>query len=302
MRRLSAVIFAAALAQIGVVNADNLFVSNFNPGNPTGGGYISIVFPDSTLGNFKGGLNEPQGLAFDHSGNLFVGLQNAGVIDKITPDGTLTTFASLPFIGLGGLAFDGHENLFAADQFGRVEKIAPDGTATVFATGLGSAQGLAFDAAGNLYVSSGSIGTIYKITQVGTVSNFVTGLSDPLGLAFDTTGNLYVADPGTGLIDKIAADGLATPFASGVSGAFGIAFDTGGNLYVANRIIHGIQKVSPTGTVSTFATEPFQPQPLYIADPSFMLPVPEPASLALLGSALLAIGGYRLLRRRRART
>ena len=89
------------------------------------------------------GLSGPAGLAFDSSGNLYVANHSNDTISKVTPSGSVSTFAS---VGLSG----------------------PDG--------------LAFDASGNLYVANYSNDTVSKMTPSGSVSTFVSeGLSDPMG-------------------------------------------------------------------------------------------------------------------------
>src|SRR5208337_1542898 len=84
-----------------VVPANNLFVANwYSPGAiyqfATGGGQSTF---------YSGDLGEPEGLAFDNAGNLFVADSLLGNVYQITPGGTKTTFAS----GVGdvnALAFD----------------------------------------------------------------------------------------------------------------------------------------------------------------------------------------------------
>ena len=67
--------------------------------------YISKVFAS--------GLNNPQFIALDSSGNFFVTNFGDGTVSKITANGTVTTFAT----GLGlpqGIAVDGKGNLYVA--------------------------------------------------------------------------------------------------------------------------------------------------------------------------------------------
>jgi DNA-binding beta-propeller fold protein YncE len=113
-------------------------------------------------------------LAFDNAGNLYVASEVGNTIEKFTPGGVGTVFASYPSI------------------------YAP--------------QGLAFDSAGNLYAASVNYHAVEKFTPSGVGSDFVTGLSAPLSLAFDSAGNLYVASESAGMqswnkIDKFAPDG-----------------------------------------------------------------------------------------------
>ena len=93
-----------------------------------------------------------------------------------------------------------------------IEKITPNGTASVFATaGLNSPTDLAFDSAGNLYVSSFLSNTIEKFATDGTASVFAsTGLSGPSGLAFDNAGLLYVANNTSNSIERFTPDGVGS--------------------------------------------------------------------------------------------
>src|SRR6266550_9215636 len=83
--------------------AQNLFMSDGYSGISHNLGHIYKFTPNGASSTFAGGLDGPEGLAFDSAGNLFVG--NGGSIYKITPPGLRTTFAS-GLSGPRGLAFD----------------------------------------------------------------------------------------------------------------------------------------------------------------------------------------------------
>ena len=93
----------------------------------------------------------PQGLAFDTSGNLFV--VGGGNVRKITPGGAVSLFATLPpgYFGGYGMAIDAANNLYVAGALSdQIVKITPGGAVSIFATNTTSATGLAIDSAGNL--------------------------------------------------------------------------------------------------------------------------------------------------------
>src|SRR6185295_5527437 len=84
------------------------------------------------------GLSSPRGLAFDHAGNLYAANFGNNTIEKFTPGGIGSVFASSGLSGPVGLAFDSAGNLFVANQSnGTIEEFTPDGVGSVFArTGL----------------------------------------------------------------------------------------------------------------------------------------------------------------------
>jgi len=85
--------FISILTPIGLAfdRAGNLYASDtdqFDVGN------ITKIAPDGTQTSFVSGLEDLRGLAFDLSGNLFAAGHGSNVIYKITPDGSVSVFAS----------------------------------------------------------------------------------------------------------------------------------------------------------------------------------------------------------------
>jgi DNA-binding beta-propeller fold protein YncE len=128
----------------------------------------------------------PYGLAFDSAGNLFAANLLDNTIEKFTPGGVGSVFASTGLNFPTNLAFDSAGNLFVANnQDSTIEEFNPGGLGSLFAnTGLSYPQGLAFDSAGNLFVANGLNHTIEEFTPGGVGSVFATGLSEPFSLAF----------------------------------------------------------------------------------------------------------------------
>ena len=148
---------------------------------------------------FAEGLGIATGLAFDAAGDLYVG-DRSGTIFKIhTPPGHATgegeaqetfVFATLePSIAAYHLAFASTGVLYvtapttASNQ--SIHAIAPDGSISIFFSGLGRAQGLAFDAQGNLHLAASYRGDrgIFRITPEKEISLIISG-SNLVGLAF----------------------------------------------------------------------------------------------------------------------
>jgi len=158
-----AVCLGAVIVTCSSALAQNLYVS----GMDASGGKISSFTWDGLESTFASGLRQPQGLAFDGAGNLYVADYGTSIAGSV------------------------------------IYKYTPDGARSIFAAGLESPVGMAFDGAGTLFVSDSDSGTIYMIKANGARSTFASGLRHPQGLAFDSTGKLYVADYGTGAIGSI---------------------------------------------------------------------------------------------------
>src|ERR1700690_121911 len=108
-------------------------------------------------------FTNPEGLAFDTSGNLFVA--GGGDVSKITPGGVVSHFADLPPSAGGyGMVIDAGNNLYVADvSAGQISKITPGGAGSLCAPL--SATGLAIDGVGNLYATGGD--TVREIAAGG---------------------------------------------------------------------------------------------------------------------------------------
>ncbi|WP_158305420.1 NHL repeat-containing protein [Opitutus terrae] len=206
------------------------------------------------------GFTTPSSAAVDQAGNLFVADTTNHTIRKITPSGTVSTFA-----GMGG-------------QPGSV-----DGTGN--AARFLSPHGVALDEAGNLYVADSGNNTIRKITPTGVVSTLAgqagaAGSADgdgsaarfnhPTGVTAYPDGTLFVADTQNHVIRTITPAGRVSTFAgkTGIRGNTNGTVDTAlfalprniavfrGNLYVTEQESAAIRWITPTGVVLTLAGDP----------------------------------------------
>jgi sugar lactone lactonase YvrE len=282
--------------------ADTLYLSTAN---------LNTILSFNAAGNastFAGavsGLNDPLGLTFDGSGNLYVansggGLQGTPSIEEFDSSGIGSVFTTSGLSFPTALAFDKSGNLYVAnDGNNTIYKFTPNGTGTVFATaaaGLDDPAGLAFDTNGNLYVSNFN-NTVLEFNSSGTSSVFATsGLDNPGCLALDSSGNLYVANGGNNTVEKFNASGIGSTFASYstnglaqyLQGPIGLAFDSSGDLFVADHLSESILEIDPAGNMSLFASG------LSAAD-YLAIEIPEPSSLLLLGLGL-GLSAFRLSR------
>jgi len=232
----------AALLAGTPTRADTIYVSNGNGWNniqkfTTNG--VSTYFvgnPSQTNAYFE----FPWGIAFDSAGNLFVASHDDNKIEKITPDGVASVFATNGLNAPADITFDSTGNLFVSNYGDRtIEKFTPGGMGSLFAVNDPTypASGLACDAQGNVFATTAWINTIKQFTSNGIPSVFASGglLNGPIGLAFDASGNLFVANY-FGSVAKFTTNGVGSTFATdGLYTPGGIAFDSLGNLYVANE-------------------------------------------------------------------
>src|SRR6266536_1462395 len=188
--------------------AGNLFVG-------TGNGSIFKLAPDGKRSTFASGL-QPEHLAFDRSGNLFVSDRNNQSILKLTPDGKKSTFA----IGIKDpvdLTFDDKSNLFVLDSDSNsIFRFTPDGKQTTFASKMGWPHAMAIDRAGNLFVGDMDNHLILKFTPDAEKSTVVTEIN-PSDLACDPLGNLLTPEGDSDRIFEYAPDGTKSTFPKGAT-------------------------------------------------------------------------------------
>ncbi|MGA9670615.1 MAG: chitobiase/beta-hexosaminidase C-terminal domain-containing protein [Terracidiphilus sp.] len=206
-------------------------------------------------------LNNPQGIAVDDFGNIYIADFSNYVIRKVDSNGIITTVAGN---GTQGISADG-------------------GPAT--SAELANPLGVAVDRSGNLYIAD--IGS-YRIRQVTSdgIINTVAGsgltgytgdggaaisaeLNQPSAVAVDNLGNLYIADTANNAVRKVTPAGtISTVAGTGTKGysgdggpaisaqlyrPSGLAVDASGNLYVLDYENLVIREVDLTGNIKTVA-------------------------------------------------
>ncbi len=208
-------------------------------------------------------FSSPYGVAVDSAGNVYVADAGNNTLRKITPGGSVSTFAGRDGSNAGNLDGNGADARF------------------------NSPSGVTIDRAGNVYVADTNNHTIRKISSAGTVTTLAgaagsKGSSDgiglkarfngPTGIAVDSAGTVFVADTVNGTIRRITAAGVVSTIAglAGSSGAvdgtgnavrfttpYGVAIDSAGNIFIADSGNNTVRKgvVSSAGTV-TIQTQP----------------------------------------------
>ena len=206
-------------------------------------------------------FRNPDGLAFDPAGNLYVADMLNYTVRKITPAGVVSTLAGSP------QAEDWVDGTGAEARFSQL-------------------CGITFDpASGDLFVSDVGWGMIRRLTLSGVVTTFAgsgdyawvdgTGMEAsfyaPWDLQADGLGNLYVADGFYRRVRRITADAVVTTIAgSGISGSIDGTGDAaqfttlaGIDLAGDGTLVFGdgsrVRRVTPAGEVTTVAGPPSVP-------------------------------------------
>jgi hypothetical protein len=216
----------------------------------------------------------PEGVAVDPSGIVYT-CAPEGKIYKITPNGTLSTFATLPPY-LIDLVTDVAGNVYVA-AVGSVLKISPAGNVTTFAggvtgqvDGLGRAAGFRYacsidiDNTGTLYVAD--LNSIRKIDPTGRVSTLFSRIAPDenffSALAVDKNHNVYFAASKDSII-RLDTQGVTTYIAGNFGssdgtgnaarfmGIYCMRFTKEGTLLAAD--LNKVRRITPSGVVTTLA-------------------------------------------------
>ena len=199
-------------------------------------------------------LCNPQGIAIDNLGNLYIADSINQVVRQVTAaTGQISTVAGMVgaarYTGDGGpavratlnnplaVALDGAGNLYIVDQGNNAIRkvIAATGQITTVAGGAPSASGT--DGPGDGGLATNAL------------------LSGPNDIAVDGAGNLFIADAFNGLIRRVdASSGVITIVGgAGWRNPTSVAVDPAGNLYLADSGNSMVRRVDPSGSITIVA-------------------------------------------------
>jgi len=310
MNKSCKIAFIVGFMLVGAVsvNAQDLLVScQSTDGN---GAVYNIASAHATPTALYSGMGNPTGLAYDSSGNLFVGsigvnrylTSGQGAIYQITPGGNKSTYAS-GLDGPMGLVFGSGGYLYVSSGCGNdnLYKFTAPSTKTVLDNNHNSGQ-LAFNSQGVLFKANPSNGSVSKGIPGSSLTDYGNGgvAGNAMGVAIDASDNLFVSDANGGSIYEfpggVISSANKTIFATGLNQPYGLLFDGSGDLFVAEFGNGAIAEFLNTGgslssTATTYETG--------LTSPTFMtvaVPVPEPSVFTLAG---LGIVGLLALRRRK---
>jgi len=218
---------------------------------------ITVNIPLSTR-TYSGIGTQPLAIAFDGT-NMWTANYNANSVNKVSPTGTITTYAMLVGTGPDNVAFDG-TNMWTANANGNsVTEISPTGATTTY-SGTGSQpEGIAFDGT-NMWTANYSGNSVTEISPTGTTTTYSTGAgTHPAAIAFDGT-NMWTANINGNSVTEISPTGATTTYSIGAgTSPTAIAFD-GTNMWTANKNGNSVTEISPTGATTTYSGTGSQPE------------------------------------------
>ena len=210
-----------------------------------------LAFSPPTRSTIGSGLNAPEGVAVDSSGNIYIADESNFRVLKETPSNGSYTQSTVAdnLGGPQGVAVDGSGNVYVATPDGVLKETLSGGSytqSTIASNPGGNFSYVAVDASGNVYITS-TQGSVLKETLSNgsyTQSTVVTGVNEPDGVAVDASGNVYIANPNSNRVLKETLSGgtyTQSTIGSGLDFPFGVAVDGSGNVYIVdsdnNRVL-----------------------------------------------------------------
>jgi hypothetical protein len=212
-----------------------------------------IAFGPGVQTTVGSGLNQPQAVAVDAAGDVFISNYGLGQVLEVTPGGVQTTVPASGLANPYGVAVDGAGDVFIADpNNSQVVKVTPSGVQTTVGS-VGYPYGVAVDAAGDVFIVDSASTDVVKVTPSG-VQTIVpaTGLTNPYNVAVDGAGDVFISDPTNVEVVEVTPSGVQTTVpATGLVCPYGVAVDAAGDVYISDPCISQVVEVSTSGVQTT---------------------------------------------------
>ncbi len=242
-----------------------------------------LIFSPSVQSALGGGFSQPDGVATDSSGNIYVADRANNAVKKI-PIGCGTS-SCVTTIGGGfsspyGIAVDGAGNVWVADNGNNAVKRIPAGcvasSCVITVDGaIGSPAGVAVDGFGNVFATDSSGGIVFEIPQGCSTSTCTVSLGGGFGIlygiAVDGNGNVFVADNSNAAVKELPASctnaSCVSTLGGGISQPYSVVVDASGSVFVGDQGASAVRKI-PSGCASSTCVSTLSgtfPHPLGIA-------------------------------------
>ena len=214
-----------------------------------------------------GGLNTPEGVAIDGSGNVWMpnfgppGTSTGTSISRFTPLGVGTSFSGGGLTKARAVAIDPNNNIWVSNQTTKILSEFNNSGTPVSSTGYdGTANGinvprsLTVDGNGNVWLANASGNTVSAFNNSGgAIGNFSNSFGGPNGINVDASNNIWVASGSSNLLHKLANSGSAAggPFSgNNLSQPGGVAIDASGNAWVTSGGNGSVNKFTNAGVAA----------------------------------------------------
>ncbi len=255
-------------AGVALDNSGDLFIAD------TGDNLIRKVTPDGVINSVAGDgypsyygdggpatqaeLYNPQDVAVDSSGNIYIADTTNAYIRKVTTDGAINAIA-----GSGSIGSTGDGGPATKASLNAPMALALDSSGDIYFVENGDSKIREIDTKGNINTVAGT-GTAGFAGDGGKATS--AQFNSPTGIALDSSGNMYIADSLNERIRKIAGSNVSTVAGNGIlsysgdggpatraqlNAPQGVAVDPSGDLYISDTANNVVRMVGKDGNIST---------------------------------------------------
>lgn len=252
---------------IAIDASGNLWVANFYVNSTTFADVYGLVEFSSTgapisggiSGYTGGGLDLPEGVAIDASGNVWVVNRGSGSLSEFNSSGTAIS-GGLGFIVsgsylAGNIVIDASGNFWGDNEFSTISEVTfpgvgitenPYGCCDLYSPG-----GIAIDPSGNFWVVNWDYPGNTPATDIVELSSSGSpisvnggytagGIDYPAGIGSDGAGNIWVSNVQGPILTELNSSGSAispsTGYQTSQGYGNGLAIDGSGNIWLSSNI------------------------------------------------------------------